>query len=769
MQKTHASLAVALALSCAPLTINAQETPDGADVEKVVVYGQKIQRTLQETKESVAVISEDFIDDIALLDLEDAYLAAANVFTLSNGENFGIRGVTQNSASTGGGNGELGSFYMDGVAYTGFATRFGPRDLWDVKQIEILRGPQSTNVGRQALIGAVVVTTNDPDLSGFEGGFRAEYGNYNTRSLEGMLNLVVSENSALRITAETYKSDGYIENITTGDDKYDSDDNTLLRAKYLIEPTDDFSALFTVQYAEKEIGWDIYRTDLVPDDSYQTSSNLDSFETYEGTSAALDLNYDINDSWALRSVTSYINGDYDRFNDDDAGPEGGDAFRGRTAEDTNWAQEVRLTYESDTLSGVMGLYYTDVEVVNDTTGIVSLVPSSLGVPPVLLPFYPSVVTVDVLIPSVTQTKNKAFFTEWDWKVAEDITLSAGFRYDREELEVNTNALNSLAPGSELPDPALAGQVAAGMGFDEATVAAVVGGITQVNALLASQLTPTNNSAQSTDFNAFLPQLGITYDIDDDTSVSAFYKRGYRAGGVDVDTVGTVDRYDAEYLDNLEFALRSVHLDGDLVFNANAYYGWWKDQQLTVYVNGSLFDTDTINAGESRLYGAEFELQYRVSDNTNIYASAGIAKTKFDEFCLVDGTPEDQIIGDTCQGGDGLGRDLSGGDFAYSPDVTLAFGGRHYFNDNWFIAGNVTYQDEAFSDIQNTPEFVNDSFSLVNLSAGYENGDFKTTLYVRNAFDEFYSNFRGEGIAGGDSRLVAPGVPRQFGILVSKQF
>ena len=765
--KTPTASAIAIALSVTTASANAEEV--SVDLEKVVVYGQKIERTLQETKESVAVISEEYINDIALLDLEDAYLASANVFTLSNGENFGIRGITQNSASTGGGNGELGSFYMDGVAFTGFSTRFGPRDLWDVKQIEILRGPQSTNVGRQALIGAVVVETNDPDLSGFDAAVRGELASYNTWSLEGMVNTVINDDSALRISAETYHSDGYIKNVTLNDDSYDPDDNTVIRAKYLFSPSDELSAQLTVQYANKEMGWDGYRYDLTPEDSYQTASNLQSYETYEGVSAAFDLQYDFNNNWALRSVSSYISGDYDRFNDDDGGPEGGNAFRGRQAKDRNWAQEIRLTYASESLNGVMGVYYTDVEVDNNTLGIVSLVPSSLGVPGVLLPFYPDVLVVDVLIPSTTSTTNMAFFTEWDWQINDKVTLSAGFRYDREELDVLTNALNSLAEGSALPDPQASGQAAASLGFDDATVAQIIGGITQVNGLLNSQLTPTNNATQNTDFSAFLPQLGVTYAINEEMSVSAFYKRGYRAGGVDVDTIGSVDLYDAEYLDNFEVAFRSLHLNGDLMFNANAYFGTWKDQQITIYVNGSLFDTDTVNAGKSSIYGVELEMQYRLSNDTQIYASAGVAKTEFDTFCLTDGTPESEITGPTCIGGDGTGKDLSGGDFAYSPDLTLSFGGRHYFTDNWYMAGNVSHQGSAFSDLENLNEFENSAFTLVNISGGYEYNDFSVSLYVRNLFDEFYTNYKGPGIDGYVSRLLNPGVPRQVGLMVSKQF
>lgn len=775
MHKTAGAVKVALLSTLFSASAFAEQ-PAAEEVETVVVYGQKIERTLQETKESIALVSERQIEDIGLLDLEDAYLSMANVFTLGNGENFGIRGITQNRLATGGGGGQLGSFYMDGVAYTGFATRFGPRDLWDVQQIEVLRGPQSTNVGRQALIGAVVVETKDPSLSGFEAAVRGQVGNYNTRSLEGMVNFEVSENSALRLVAEKYQSDGFIDNKLLGIDDYDPDDNLLLRAKYLIEPSNDLSILFTVQKSDIERGWDAYRYDLKPIDSYESSANLLSHETYDGTAASIDVSYDINDEWSVRSVTSYIDGEYNRFNDDDSGPEGGNAFRGRYVEDKNWAQEIRVNYQGDSLRGVFGTYFTTVELFNNTTGIVTLIPSDLGVPPVLLPFYPQELTVNVGIPADNETSNMAFFTEWDWMVNDRLTLSAGFRYDREEQKVLQNAQNTLAEGSALPDPTASGQAAAALGFPPAVVAQIVGGITQVNGLLGSQLTPTDNPLQEEDLNAFLPQIGVTYKVSGDVSVSAFYKKGYRAGGVDVDTVGSIDRYDAEYLDNYELSLRSSHLDGDLTFNANVYYGDWKDQQLTVYVNGSLFDTDIINAGKSTIYGAELELQYALSDSTNIYTSFGYAKTEFDEFCYVDGTAEADISGAKCDAGSDLvGQDLSGNDFAYSPDVSFSFGGRHYINDNWYVAGNSTYQSEAFSDVLNTAKHENGSFTLVNLSAGYIHEDFEASIFVKNAFDKFYTSFLSDDQSSDESgneftrNFVTPGTPREVGVIVSYQF
>ena len=138
------------------------------------------------------MITSEQIENTAILDINDVYNRSANVYDTGSGESFGIRGISQTAASTGGGSGELGTLYIDGVAFTGFSSRFNSKDLWDIEQVEILRGPQSTNVGRNALIGAVSVNTIQPDIVGFDAAARLEFGNYGRKSIESMFNLPVS-------------------------------------------------------------------------------------------------------------------------------------------------------------------------------------------------------------------------------------------------------------------------------------------------------------------------------------------------------------------------------------------------------------------------------------------------------------------------------------------------------------------------------------------------------------------------------------------------
>lgn len=747
-------IAIATMLATAGTVAFADDTitPNGADIETITVTGQKIERTIQETKESVSVITAADLERMPIVDINNVFDITPNAYDLGFGEHFGLRGVSQNSLSTGGGDGALATLYIDNVAYTGFSSRFNSKDLWDVSQVEILRGPQSTNVGRNALIGAVVVQTMRPELGEVTGKLKAELGNYGQKAISGVFNMPITDNSAFRISGEYNEKDGHIKNATLGTDDFDARDNTNVRAQYQIELSQDFTANLMVGYVDTHRGQDIYRADLQPEDSFTASDNLVGFEDYEGVNAALTLDYRINDNLDFTAITSYFDGEYERFDDDGGAPDGGNAFRGRRGEDTNWAQELRLTYQDENLRGVAGIYYTEVEVVNNTTGLVGIFPAEVGVPAVLLPFYPEQLQIDVAVPFKQDTKNYAFYTEWDYKLNDKVTLSAGFRYDNEEQDSLASTNNTLADGFSLPDPVQAGQTAdllfPGAGLGQTVQA----GVTQVNGLLNGLLAPVIEPPRNVDYDAFLPQVGITYDINEDMSVSAFYKEGYRAGGAELSLGGEQNDYDPEYLSNYEVAFRSVLLDGDMVFNANAYFGDWSDQQTTICSETNSLDCITVNAGESEIYGLELSTQYAITEDANMFASIGYAHNEFTDFNI---NRPGYVT-----------EDLTGNDFAYSPDLTAAIGSTVYITDEFYVSGNVNYQDESYTNVQNTSDI--DSRVLVNLKAGYVTEDYSIEAYVNNLTDEFYltSDFlQSDGVA----RTVRGGLPRMYGVSFTYNF
>lgn len=123
-------------------------------LEEVIVRGEKVARSVQDTVSSVGVLTASDIEESSLYDIQQAYSRLANVTSAFNERGFTIRGINYNSVS-GGGNGGLASFHIDGAVMSRRALALGQGNLWDMQQIEVFRGPQSTNQGRNSLAGAV--------------------------------------------------------------------------------------------------------------------------------------------------------------------------------------------------------------------------------------------------------------------------------------------------------------------------------------------------------------------------------------------------------------------------------------------------------------------------------------------------------------------------------------------------------------------------------------------------------------------------------------
>ena len=672
-----------------------------------------------------------------------------------SGEAFGIRGILHSGVGTGG-EAETGSYYVDGVALTGFAKRFGPQNLWDVQQVEVLRGPQSTNVGRNALAGAVSVRTNDPELANL-GAVRLLAGEYQTLGAAVMGNVQLTDNSAIRLAADYDQTDGFISNPVRGEDDYGSDENTTLRGKWLWTSGEDerLRVVLNAQYAESTTGWQIVwleffegeecapLTEVDPADRL-VFANLPATNANESWNLTANVSFRLNDQWTLTSLTSFLEADFMRTNDtdylDSDDPLVQQINNVRNVTDRNWAEDLRLTFDGGNgLRGVVGVYTSRIENLfqDERRQFVQL--AEAGVPSALADFYPESILVDSLTDDSRETENYAFFTEVDWEISDLLTVFGGFRYDFESQKID--GLGITTTNAVLPDPA---------NFPSPPFPPQVGpGIAQVNAGLQSQLGTTAIEAEA-DFEAFLPQIGFSLHWSEDFTTGFHYKRGYRAGGAGRSRSDTFFEFDPEHLDNFEAFLRSRVFDGRLIVKANTYYGSWIDQQVSFRLGGSNFDLVTINAGESEIYGFEFESSFLVTNQLSGFFNVGFSHTEFIEFVTEDGT------------------DLSGNRFARAPEWTASLGGRWRFLEHWFVQGSINYQGQAFNEVENTPELEHDARTIVNLQFGYEHGPFRARIFVENVFDEVYllSNdfdFTGTGRIGtvGDPRVVSASIEYRF--------
>ncbi|MEM9317062.1 MAG: TonB-dependent receptor, partial [Pseudomonadota bacterium] len=133
-----------------------------AGIEEVIVFGTKRNLSLQDTQVSVALVTKEDIEEQVLFNVEDVLLRTANVSTAGGDlNNLSIRGVTLGGVGFTG-TGATANIYVDGSPNS-FNANQGASNLWDIGQVEILRGPQSTIQGRNALAGAIVISTPIPE------------------------------------------------------------------------------------------------------------------------------------------------------------------------------------------------------------------------------------------------------------------------------------------------------------------------------------------------------------------------------------------------------------------------------------------------------------------------------------------------------------------------------------------------------------------------------------------------------------------------------
>lgn len=707
------------------------QTDDSLEFEEIVVMGEKRGKTLFDTYSSVAVVTAQEIEKRSLESLSDVFDQLANVSSRNSGEGFSIRGIS-NTSNTGAGSGPLASIYMDGAALSGPAIRYGQTNTWDIAQVEVFRGAQSTNQGRNALAGVVIMRSTDPSYE-FEGKARLSYSEYDSYGISGAINLPISDGqAAVRLGVDLRNSDGFINNTFLNDDRYGKNKTSLYRGKLLLEPAgiEGLRNIFTVSYSETRRGDDfVHSADPF---TRETTANILGHRNLDQFIATWEADYEINETWSFRNVLSYNSAEQSRLRDDDRTSGGGDNRRADTSDVDTFSEEFRLHYDGERLSGFIGGFYLKEDL--DSTNFIS---SGISVPDfvpaqfqaLVAPFYAEPFPLLRNSSSTEETANYAFFMNVDFEVSEKVTLHGGLRYDHEKQEVDALQVTTL--GADLPDLST---VPAPL---QPLIAPLNAGLTALAGTIDEPLVPAT-------FSAWLPQFGATVRWSDKVSTSLLAKRGYRAGGSAL-IVGPdpVAEFDPEYVWTYEASIKTKLMDGQATLNATVFHMDWTDQQVLVRETiGGIPQNVPQNAGESDLDGFEVELTVQATENFDFYASAGYTNSEFVSF-------------------NGLLGDFEGNQFAHAPKWNLVAGGT-YRNDNGLFAhADVNYQSLAYGDVANTDEL--DSRTLVNAKIGYEAERFAVYAYARNLFDAEYIALI--NVTG--ARKV--GDPQMFGIELHTNF
>ncbi|MEG6508392.1 TonB-dependent receptor [Methyloligella sp. 2.7D] len=668
-----------------PAATSADDTGSGDNIAAlpgVVVEGEKILRTMRDTTTSVGIITGEDVTERQIFDLKEAISQTANTVVADDNSGFAIRGMSSEGL-TGlqhiSGVPVIG-VVIDGVTQNPDAVRRGARGIWDIDQIEVLRGPQSTLEGRNSLGGEVIVKTNDPT---YKTEIIAE-GTIGTDELwDGgfVVNTpIAAGQSAIRIAGYKFDHTRDIDyadpdNDVMGEDRYQS-----IRGKLLLEPDSlpGLSALFTIARTIDEPGTSMVSSvdgDPIATDAeffkrkFVYSSGFTDFRDATSNNYAADIAYEIRPDMTLRSVTAYA----DTNTKIKTAADAAFARYGDETDGQDFTQDLRLEMANDGngLSGVLGLFYGYFErdAYNDHDIYL----------PFFFPGFPDERTPYAKGTYNAQTDSMAAYADlryrWNrWQ------LIGGGRLLRDKVTTDVDSV----------------------GLDLATF---------------TYKTTVENSEAT--FNEFLPKLGLTYDLTSNQTIGVSYNKGYRTGFEQLTPDNRYVTVDPEYLEDYEFSYRSTWMNNTLDLNSNVFYYDYQDQQVAV-LNQYYGVAEILNAGSSHAYGAEIEGRWRPIKPLELFASAGFLETKFDKMV-------------TSQG------DFSGNEFPEAPPFTFSAGGMYRSEAGWFVGANLRLTDGYYSNggLSNSPLVAVDGYTVVDVRAGWAWDRFTLTLFAKNLFDEQY--------------------------------
>ena len=690
----------------------ASASDEAPDMEEMIVTGTKQNLSVQDTQTSVELFSAQRIEREVLFSLDDILLRTANVSATNVQTSFSIRGIDQAGVGFAG-TGQTSNIYIDGAPLSVNAQN-GAQSLWDVGQVEVLRGPQSTVQGRNALAGAIILNTKDPTYD-WEVGGRLHVATQESVKASGVVSgPILADQLAFRIAYDYQTYDGGVVEATTGIPQEFQDSHTI-RGKLLVEPgaLPGLRVELNVERVDTEFGEFNTRFAPVPfndpafddfdpfGDETFTRVRLEDSET---TKYIGDVSYQITDRWTLIGLGTYE--DHFRL-PDFCTPAAGvcELIGGNTFTD-RYSGEVRAAFDYGRTKGWLGGYYFRSET-SRNFGF-DLPAAGFG-----RPVDPPDAILTISSRQVETTENYAIFGDVTFDLNDRWSFNVGARYDWEDF------VDSGRQGTVTAQP---DNCVAELPFGPASCALL--------------FPVTNDPAQPASFEAFLPRGGITYSFDQDRSVSFAVQRGYRAGGSVVqfiEATGAINvvPFDPEFVTNYELAFRSQWLDRRLTVNANLFYTDWSDQQISIPgPSGSpaALDAIVVNAGSSRLYGLELSVSARPTDGLDLFATLGLLDTEFTNFPFVD-TPS-QTPNEF--------ENLAGNTFPSAPNVTVAAGVSYEHTSGAYTNWTLSYRGPQESEVANLDVNEVDGYVLVNARIGYNFGAVNLYAFANNLFDDRFA-------------------------------
>ena len=735
--------ASALGITATAFAQGAADAPaNGVDI--VVTATRRAER-LQDVPLAVNAISGEQLAATGFKDLTNiaSTFSGVQFGTTPNDSGFRVRGV-----------GTLGGFSSASEAPVGLVVDnvvigFGSpvNSLGDLERIEVLKGPQGTQFGKNASSGVINITTKKPELEKFSGNIFGSYGSLNERDIHGSVNIPIGSKAALNIFAFDRAYDGYVDNVVRNE-KWGGQHYYGTRAKLLIEPADGFSVYVIGDYSrQKQKGpgqiWTLNRLSsaqtapggiiglpfvnlaalgVTPgphnDKSIENGAGYIDVENY---GASLQIDLELGD-YTLTSVTAFreaneapyvysIDGlPYTKF----SAVAAGETKR-------SYSQELRLTSpQGRPLEYIAGLYLS-----RQKTGLGDG-QSAILQPAMPYSSFPSVSITAGYNVTRTKSDSAALFFDGKYHVTDTFSLIGGARLTRDKVMAsNFSYVDPALPAFVPPMPS--------------------NGFTPSGTVPYVPRTLQTGNVKKTDISG---RFGAEYKPNRDLLFFATFARGYLGPTVTFSGLtGTRSTVAPQTVKDLTAGAKMQFLDRTLTVNINGFWDKYKDLQTSVF-NGQEFLTE--NAGAAEVKGFELELIARPIPHFSVNTSFTYSDAKFTDY--VTACPTTFVVAGTaavnCTAPGSTAAtplyDAKGNVLPGSPKYSIVVGA------NWEqpitesltfdAAANLSFRSKTQNAVgdKNTIQPAYETVNL-NFGVGAEDGAWRVGAFVRNLFKVDYNS------------------------------
>jgi iron complex outermembrane receptor protein len=693
------SLCILLLVLTVSLPVDASDSPSNdPQLDEIIVTATLRAVPATEVPASITVLDSQTLQDAGRANFEDVLGLIPNLNwagDTSLPRYFQLRGIGELQQYQGAPNPSVG-FLIDDIDFSGLGTA---GTLYDIDQVDVLRGPQATRYGANALGGLIYLRSAEPTDTLY-GRVDLDVGDYGTRSEGAVISGPIdSLDSGFRLAVQHYYTNGYYDNVYLNRDDTNRQDEYTYRAKWAFTPSDSLRVELTAMQVDIDNGYDAFTID----NSRNTESDQPGVDSQHSTGVSARVHYLASDTVGFTAVATYARSIIKYSFDGDWGnpvlwaPVATvyQASEVQNRDRTTKTIELRLGTEDTHGFGWLVGFYGNL--LDETLSDLSL----SDYRPLGTPVDPIDDQSDNVIDSGYRARTLALFGELDGDLTANLRWSLGLRGERWSAHYQGTTTGFLGTNT---------------GYTTAPITQ-----TAIESVTPATLSPVNN--------LWGGHASLTYKLDSTQSIYTTVSRGYKAGGFNL-SQGLLPNqlsFNPETDVNLEAGYKADMLDHRLKINADVFYLYRHDAQITTSFqsdpsNPNDFVFYTGNAASGHNYGLESDAAWRATDRVTLGANLGLLQTHFEDFVQ--------------QGAAGATLLSVSRELAEAPHWQAAVNATYRDPRGPFARVDVTGMGGFYFDLPPN-ETTSKPYGLLNAKIGWETARWSAYLSGRNLLDKRY--------------------------------